>query len=106
MQPVKADSDAVLGGGLYKTTDGGRTWRRTLAVWNCYSPAIDPSNPRIVYAACFDTGVFRSTDAGETWRRLEDLPAANVNHISFDRTDPKRIYALTCGAGVLTTRIE
>ena len=106
LQPVRSDDDGALGGGLYKTTDGGRTFRRTLAVWNCYSPAIDPRNPNVVYASCFDVGVFRSTDAGETWKRLDGLPMVNVNHVSFDPSDPARIYALTCGAGVWTTRIE
>lgn len=73
--------------GVYKTTDGGRTWRRTL--WR--SPeagaidiSIDPLNPRILYASTWQTtrtpwslqsggpgsGIFRSSDGGESWTEL------------------------------------
>ena len=105
LQPMTACEDASLGGGLYRTTDGGKTWRRVLAVWNCYSPAVDPNNANVVYAACFDVGVYRTADGGEKWKRLEGLPFVNVNHVSFDPNDPKRIYALTCGGGVWTRRM-
>jgi len=80
-------------GGVYKTTDGGSTWRRVLEPLNETTGAVDLamdfSNPRILYAAMWDnhrdpwalrsggpgSGIWRSTDGGETWERLtEDLP--------------------------------
>ena len=102
LQPMTACEDSTLGGGLYRTRDGGETWERVLAAWNCYSPAVDPSNPDVVYAACFDVGVYRSADGGDTWKRMEGLPFVNVNHVSFNANEPRRIYALTCGGGVWT----
>ncbi len=80
-------------GGVFKTTDGGETWRRVLEPLNestgAVDLAIDPSNPRILFAAMWDnqrtpwrlrsggegSGIWRSTDGGESWERLvDDLP--------------------------------
>ncbi|MEM1405004.1 MAG: hypothetical protein AAGG55_16835 [Pseudomonadota bacterium] len=80
-------------GGVYKSTDGGQSWRRVLVPLNdttgAVDLAIDPSNPRILYAAMWDnqrtpwalrsggegSGVWRSADGGEKWERLTtDLP--------------------------------
>ena len=73
--------------GLYKSTDGGNTWRRTLRVdehTGVVDVAMDPTDPAIMYAASyqrrrapygFDGGgpgsaLWKSTDGGETWRKL------------------------------------
>ncbi len=80
-------------GGVYKTTDGGTTWRRVLVPENkttgAVDLAVDPSNPRTLYAALWDnlrepwalrsggpgSGIWRSTDGGESWERMtEGLP--------------------------------
>lgn len=61
--------------GVYRSTDRGRSWRRTgfpdgaSQVW---SIAFDPSDPRTVYAGASPIGVYRSEDGGETFRRLPD----------------------------------
>ncbi|MEL6506938.1 MAG: hypothetical protein AAFR29_04840, partial [Pseudomonadota bacterium] len=79
--------------GVYKTDDGGKTWRKTLVGENENSGAvdlrIDPGNPLILYAAMWDherepwqmrsggpgSGIWKSTDGGESWARLtDDLP--------------------------------
>ncbi|MCA1632193.1 MAG: hypothetical protein LC802_00390 [Acidobacteria bacterium] len=74
--------------GVFMTTDGGRTWTKTLYVDAEHGVAdmdIDPSNPNILYAAVWKFrrtpwthtsgsergGVFRSTDGGRTWKKLE-----------------------------------
>ena len=73
--------------GVYKTTDGGETWRKTLFAGEnagVIDLVIDPSNPNVLYAATWhrerrawnfveggeDSGIYKSTDGGETWTRL------------------------------------
>lgn len=73
--------------GVFKTTDGGKTWHKTLFV-NDNSGAVDlvvdPANPKILYAATWErqrrawdfiesgtgTGIYKSTNGGETWTLL------------------------------------
>ena len=80
--------------GVYKSNDGGETWRRVLEPLNettgAVDLALDMGNPRVLYAAMWDnlrtpwdlrsgglgSGIWRSTDGGESWERLsEGLPA-------------------------------
>lgn len=73
--------------GLYKTTDGGRTWKKTLYVdtqTGAIDVDVDPTNPQIVYAAMWHkerkawnfvesgqtSGLYKSTDGGDTWALL------------------------------------
>ena len=58
------------GGGIYKSTDGGTTWGRTLGFW-ASSLAADPDDHDIFYAGTAQVGyVFQSTDGGENWTRI------------------------------------
>jgi photosystem II stability/assembly factor-like uncharacterized protein len=62
---------------LYRSADGGQTWRRRddgLPGWGVTSLALDPERPDTLFATAGD-GIFRSRDAGTTWQRLPD-PAA------------------------------
>lgn len=73
--------------GVYKTTDGGATWRLVLpgdSVTGAVDLVRDPANPDVLYAALWHrerrawdfvesgpgSGIFKSTDGGETWQRL------------------------------------
>ena len=75
--------------GLYKSTDGGATWKKVLYVnekTGCAELSIDRNNPRILYAAMWEhgrlpwkvisggpgSGLYKSTDEGEHWERLEE----------------------------------
>ena len=87
--------------GIYRSTDGGATWQRTLFVnetTGASDVAIDPKDPSIVYAGMYDylrqpwhfrsggpgSGLFRSSDGGVTWKKLTDpvlnngLPGARL----------------------------
>lgn len=73
--------------GVYRSTDGGKNWTQVLKGDSLTGPAdlaMDPLNPRILYAAMWDhqrmpwfvrsggpgSGIWRSTDGGDTWTRL------------------------------------
>lgn len=100
--------------GIYRTTDGGATWTLVLAGANATSGAsdlsMDPSNPRILYAAFWDhqrtpwyvrsggagSGIWKSTDGGATWTRLtQGLPALMGKiGVAVSPANPDRVYAI------------
>lgn len=98
--------------GVYRSTDGGRTWQKILFVAPDAGPsdlAMDPSNPRILYAAFWDhqrtpwqvrsggpnSGIWKTTDGGDHWTRLsQGLPKEMGKiGISVSPADPDRVYA-------------
>ena len=102
--------------GVFRTRDGGKTWRKVLfrsdragAVDLC----LDPRNPRVLYAAIWEvyrtpwllwsggegSGLFKSTDAGDTWTELTrrpGLPKGIIGKIavSVSGADSARVFAL------------
>ena len=103
--------------GIYKTTDGGKTWERVFFVnenTGCADLSIDPKNPNILYAAMWEveiktwnlksggvgSGIYRTKDGGKTWEPLrngiESGPAHPVGKTSVDvaYSNPKVVYAL------------
>jgi photosystem II stability/assembly factor-like uncharacterized protein len=102
--------------GVYKSTDGGKSWRRVLfrdAKSGAVDIAIDRTNPQVLYAALWEayrkeyqmssggpgSGLFKSTDGGETWTEItrnRGLPSGLVGKIGVAVTaaDPNRVYAL------------
>lgn len=99
--------------GVYKTTDGGESWRRVLAIdddTGATDLEIDPRNPDVLYAAAYQrrrhvwsflaggtgSGIWKSTDGGETWRRIEaGLPEGPMGKIGLavSPVDPDVVYA-------------
>ncbi|HEV3037209.1 MAG TPA: sialidase [Candidatus Angelobacter sp.] len=101
--------------GVFRTTDGGKTWQRTLFVdesTGCGDMSMDPNNPHVLFAGMWQieihtwgrnsggpgSGLFKSTDGGATWKRLEEhgLPHPPVGRIAV-RVAPKdshRVYAM------------
>ncbi|MTB52110.1 glycosyl hydrolase [Lewinella sp. W8] len=106
MGEVQLRGSITQGDGVYKTTDGGKTWRHlglkeTQAVSRI---RIHPTNPDIVYVAALghpygdneERGVFRSTDGGNTWEKvLYVSDKAGAVDLIIDRTNPKVLYAST-----------
>jgi photosystem II stability/assembly factor-like uncharacterized protein len=100
--------------GVFRTTDGGRTWTRVLFVnpnTGCSGLTIDRTNPGVLFAGTWEmvmhtwamfsggpgSGVFVSRDTGATWTRLEvGLPRSPVGKIdvAVAPSNPKRVYAL------------
>jgi photosystem II stability/assembly factor-like uncharacterized protein len=91
--------------GVFKTSDGGRTWRKSLDTGDrtgVVDLVADPADSRILYAAAWQTvtgpesAIYKSTDAGRTWRRLSNgLPAGPLGRIGLDvaPSNPRIVYA-------------
>ncbi|MBX6342987.1 MAG: glycosyl hydrolase, partial [Thermomicrobiaceae bacterium] len=94
------------GDGVYKSTDGGKTWTNVgLAdTRHIGDIAIHPDNPDIVYVAALghafgpnpERGVYRTTDGGKTWEKvLFRSEKAGAVDLSMDPNNPRVIYATT-----------
>jgi photosystem II stability/assembly factor-like uncharacterized protein len=90
--------------GIFKTTDAGEKWQSLKAgqtnLTKVYGVAIDPSNPRIVYAAALADGrgkIIKSEDAGSSWRDVYTEPASGsfVLALALNPLDPRKIFAST-----------
>ena len=107
--------------GIFKTTDGGKTWKKTLFVNNETGGRdieVDWENPDVLYAAMYkgfrkgwdiisggpasEGGIFKSIDGGETWKKMSaGLPDDLIGKIDIDiaRSNPKVLYAMVEGLG-------
>jgi photosystem II stability/assembly factor-like uncharacterized protein len=86
------------GGGIYRSSDGGRTWRDAgLASHAVRALVAAPSDPDTLVAGALD-GVFRSRDAGKNWEMItpaNDPELRNFDSLAIDPRDPEIIYAGT-----------
>ena len=107
--------DANAERGVFRSTDGGRTWQKVLYqndLTGAIDLAFDPSNPRVVYAALWQAerppwsqyppnggpggGIYKSTDEGQTWQELTDhgLPSGPTGRIGLAAGTGDRVYAI------------
>jgi photosystem II stability/assembly factor-like uncharacterized protein len=103
--------------GVFKTTDGGKTWTKSLDVTvqgrnvGCVDLIMDPANPDTLYASAYDrlrkpwtyqvggpgSGVYKTTDGGKSWTKLAGgLPAGNLGRIGLAiyAKNPNILYAM------------
>ena len=100
--------------GLYKTTDGGKSWKAVLEIsenTGVSDIAVDPVNPDVLYVSAYqrrrhvwtiidggpESGIYKSTDAGGSWTKLASgLPEADMGRIGLAVPPARRntIYAI------------
>lgn len=100
--------------GVWKTTDGGKTWNNVLSVdadTGCSDLDIDPQDPKTLYAGMWQfrrapdfftsggagSGLYKSTDGGDTWKRLEaGLPKGELGRVAVTvaPSRPSVVYAI------------
>jgi len=96
--------DLTGGSGMYRTTDGARSWRRIGLEDTRHIAAVrvDPHDPNLVYVAAMghafgpnpERGVYRSRDGGATWRRVLFLnDSTGAIDLALDPANPRILYA-------------
>ncbi|MBO0725266.1 MAG: glycoside hydrolase, partial [Blastocatellia bacterium] len=96
--------DLSTGDGIYKSTDGGKTWRNVglRDAQQIGSVIVDPKDPNRVFVAALghpygpnkERGVYRSTDGGATWKQvLSKDENTGAVQVSFDPANPQIVYA-------------
>ncbi|MBI3983336.1 MAG: glycosyl hydrolase, partial [Gemmatimonadetes bacterium] len=91
--PKDANTVYVLNTGLWKSTDGGRTFSRIeVPHGDNHDLWIDPANPlRMVEAN--DGGAIVTFNGGESWSGIMNQPTAQLYHVAVDNGEPYRLYA-------------
>lgn len=100
--------------GIYKTTDGGKTWKNILSVsenTGFNEIHMDPRNPNVLYAAAHqrqrkvytyvgggpESGLYKSTDGGNTWNKImSGMPKGDIGRIglAISPANPDVVYAI------------
>jgi len=102
--------------GVYKTTDGGKTWKKVLFVndqTGCSDLVMEPGNPSVLYAGMWrvrrtpysmesggeGSGIYKSVDGGETWANISSnkgLPKGTwgIVNIAVAPSNPDKVYAM------------
>lgn len=102
--------------GVFKTTDGGKTWKRTLYVneqTGASDLVMEPGNPNVLYAGMWrvlrtphsmesggeGSGIFKSTDGGETWTNIsgnKGFPKGTwgIVGVAVAPSNPEKVYSI------------
>lgn len=108
--------------GLFRTTDGGKTWKKVLYVnpdVGVVDVVLDPKNPDTLFAASYErrrrawnfdgagpgSGIYKSSDGGDHWEKLSGgLPTGEIGRIGLDvfAGNPKIVYATVSNQNLST----
>lgn len=105
-------------GAIFRTRDGGAHWEHTAAEFAEYcanvsvprvlTMAVDPSDPRKIWAGAEVDGVRRSIDGGETWTRVESLEEPDIHFIAVSpgsNGNPSKVITSTAPEVYLSTDV-
>jgi|KBSMisStaDraftv2_1062788.scaffolds.fasta_scaffold00158_24 photosystem II stability/assembly factor-like uncharacterized protein len=89
------------GGGVFLSDDDGKKWRQVLDNdRHIYDVTIDPRNPKLLYAAGFESSAWRSNNRGERWERIPGFNFKWGHRVIPDPQDAIAIYVTTFGGSV------
>jgi len=101
----------AVSGGVWKTTNGGQTWRNVTDgnsdISSVGAIAVATSDPNVIYVGTgesqlredltYGTGIYRSTDGGKSWRHLGLGETQQIGDVVIDPRDPDRVYVAAIG---------
>ena len=102
-----------VGGGIYKTTNGGNTWNNIsdgqLATGSVGAISVSESDPNVVYVGMgenavrgvmtsYGDGIYKSEDAGVTWKYIGLPESRHISRIEIHPTDPDIVFVAVQGA--------
>jgi photosystem II stability/assembly factor-like uncharacterized protein len=92
-------------GGLWRTTDGGKTWQRIgRQARQTFGGYFHPKHDGWIYMTLTEgasgAGLWLSQDNGQTWQAFDGLPFSNIQRVTFDPADDSLIYVTTFGGSI------
>lgn len=101
----------MVNGGVWKTTNAGRTWTPIFddePTGSIGSIAVSPSDPNVIYVGSGEAlptrpdlaigdGMYKSTDAGKTWTHLGLRDSQQIGKVAVDPKDPNRLFVAVLG---------
>lgn len=97
-------SHVASGLGVFKSTDGGASWKNSLLNGGGPALIIDPQNPSTLYAAGWN-GVLKTTDGGANWNGVNSgLPENCCGSLVIDPQNPNTIYAADGRFGIFVSK--